>query len=134
MKTDLLLIPMGARWADVRAAAIAAEEAGFDGLWTWDHLRDPDGDPALEIKPQSKVAGDLMLVITVDSSVTTAEKAALVCGGKRITYGHSLIADPWGHIVAKASDGTGWATARIDPALTARVRRDMPVLDHRKLA
>jgi alkanesulfonate monooxygenase SsuD/methylene tetrahydromethanopterin reductase-like flavin-dependent oxidoreductase (luciferase family) len=35
---------MGARWADMRAAALAAEEAGFDGLWTWDHLRDPDGN------------------------------------------------------------------------------------------
>jgi hypothetical protein len=33
---------MSARWADMRAAALAAEEAGFDGLWTWDHLRDPD--------------------------------------------------------------------------------------------
>ena len=43
MKTDLLLIPMSARWADMRAAALAAEDAGFDGLWTWDHLRDPDG-------------------------------------------------------------------------------------------
>ena len=43
MKTDLLLIPMSARYRDVRAAALAAEEAGFDGLWTWDHLRDPDG-------------------------------------------------------------------------------------------
>jgi alkanesulfonate monooxygenase SsuD/methylene tetrahydromethanopterin reductase-like flavin-dependent oxidoreductase (luciferase family) len=42
VKTDLLLIPMSARWADMRAAALAAEEAGFDGLWTWDHLRDPD--------------------------------------------------------------------------------------------
>jgi alkanesulfonate monooxygenase SsuD/methylene tetrahydromethanopterin reductase-like flavin-dependent oxidoreductase (luciferase family) len=44
MKTDLLLIPMGARWADLRAAALAADQAGFDGLWTWDHLRDPDDD------------------------------------------------------------------------------------------
>lgn len=44
MKTDLLLIPMSARWADLRAAALAAEESGFDGLWTWDHLRDPDED------------------------------------------------------------------------------------------
>ena len=44
MKTDLLLIPMSARYRDMRAAAVAAEEAGFDGLWTWDHLRDPDGD------------------------------------------------------------------------------------------
>jgi alkanesulfonate monooxygenase SsuD/methylene tetrahydromethanopterin reductase-like flavin-dependent oxidoreductase (luciferase family) len=43
VKTDVLLIPMSARWKDMRAAALAAEEAGFDGLWTWDHLRDPDG-------------------------------------------------------------------------------------------
>jgi hypothetical protein len=43
VKTDLLLIPMGARYRGTRDAAVAAEEAGFDGLWTWDHLRDPDG-------------------------------------------------------------------------------------------
>lgn len=55
-------------------------------------------------------------------------------GARRATYGHSLLCDPWGHVVAKVSDGIGWATARIDPALTAKVRRDMPVLDHRKLA
>ena len=55
-------------------------------------------------------------------------------GEARYTYGHSLIADPWGQVVAMASDGIGWATARIDPAVTARVRRDMPVLEHRKLA
>src|SRR6266851_6889180 len=42
MKIDVLLIPVGARYAEMRAAALAAEEAGFDGLWTWDHLRDPD--------------------------------------------------------------------------------------------
>ena len=44
MKTDLLLIPMSARYRDMRAAAVAAEEAGFDGLWIWDHLRDPDAE------------------------------------------------------------------------------------------
>jgi alkanesulfonate monooxygenase SsuD/methylene tetrahydromethanopterin reductase-like flavin-dependent oxidoreductase (luciferase family) len=43
VKTDLLLVPMSARWDDMRAAALAAEAAGFDGLWTWDHLRDPEG-------------------------------------------------------------------------------------------
>ena len=53
-------------------------------------------------------------------------------GEARFTYGHSLICDPWGHVVTKVSDGTGWATARIDPKVAARVRRDMPVLEHRK--
>lgn len=55
-------------------------------------------------------------------------------GEPRHTYGHSLVCDPWGAVVARASDGIGWATARIDPTMTARVRRNMPVLDHRRLA
>ena len=54
-------------------------------------------------------------------------------GAARSVYGHSLVADPWGHVVAKCSDGVGWATARVDQALTARVRRDMPVLEHRDM-
>ncbi len=54
-------------------------------------------------------------------------------GAPRFTYGHSLICDPWGTIVARVSDGLGWTTARIDPAVTDRVRRNMPVLDHRRL-
>jgi predicted amidohydrolase len=52
-------------------------------------------------------------------------------GDPRFTYGHSLICDPWGQITAKVSDGIGWATAHIDRSITERVRRDMPVLDHR---
>ena len=54
-------------------------------------------------------------------------------GAARHTYGHSLVCDPWGHVVAKVSDGIGWTTARIDRAVTAKVRKDMPVLEHRKL-
>jgi alkanesulfonate monooxygenase SsuD/methylene tetrahydromethanopterin reductase-like flavin-dependent oxidoreductase (luciferase family) len=46
MDTDLVLSPMGASYAEMRAAAAAAEEAGFAGVWVWDHLRDPGGAPA----------------------------------------------------------------------------------------
>jgi alkanesulfonate monooxygenase SsuD/methylene tetrahydromethanopterin reductase-like flavin-dependent oxidoreductase (luciferase family) len=35
---DLLFDPFGARWEDVLAGARAAEQAGFDGLWLYDHL------------------------------------------------------------------------------------------------
>lgn len=52
----------------------------------------------------------------------------------RNSYGHSMIVDPWGHVVARVSDGLGWATSRIDRALTERVRQQMPVLEHRRLA
>lgn len=55
-------------------------------------------------------------------------------GAQRHVFGHSMIVDPWGHVVARCSDGVGIATARLDAALTARVRRDMPVLEHRRLA
>jgi alkanesulfonate monooxygenase SsuD/methylene tetrahydromethanopterin reductase-like flavin-dependent oxidoreductase (luciferase family) len=43
MQTDLLLVPMAARAIELRDAAVAAEDAGFDGVWTWDHLRDTGG-------------------------------------------------------------------------------------------
>ena len=39
MKTDLLLIPFGATWRDLRDAALRAEDADYDGIWLWDHLR-----------------------------------------------------------------------------------------------
>ncbi len=44
MKTDVLLIPMGETYAQMRSAGLMVERAGFDGIWTWDHLRDPEDD------------------------------------------------------------------------------------------
>ena len=38
MKIDLLFDPFGARWPEVRDAALAAEGEGFDGVWLYDHL------------------------------------------------------------------------------------------------
>lgn len=55
-------------------------------------------------------------------------------GDARYTYGHSMIIDPWGHVVARASDGLGWASAFIDQTYMAKVRANMPVLKHRRLA
>jgi predicted amidohydrolase len=54
-------------------------------------------------------------------------------GEKRLTHGHALVADPWGLVVARASDGEGMAVADVDPAVTARIRRDLPSLQHRRL-
>lgn len=49
----------------------------------------------------------------------------------RATYGHSLIVDPWGHVVAKASDGVGIVAARIEPKLVEKVRAQIPVAQHK---
>jgi nitrilase len=51
---------------------------------------------------------------------------------KRETYGHSLVADPWGLVVAKASDGAGVVSTRIDRELIQRVRSFIPVAAHKR--
>jgi deaminated glutathione amidase len=48
----------------------------------------------------------------------------------RRSYGHSLIVDPWGEVLADGGDGVGIAIARIDPARIAEVRRMVPSLQH----
>ena len=51
----------------------------------------------------------------------------------RQAYGHAMIVDPWGEIVADAgASGDGFALGRIDPARLAQVRRDLPALRHRR--
>lgn len=52
---------------------------------------------------------------------------------ERITYGHSLVVDPWGTVVAEASDGVGLVLARIERTRLAEVRRSLPSLQHRRL-
>ncbi|MEQ8207105.1 MAG: carbon-nitrogen hydrolase family protein [Woeseia sp.] len=51
----------------------------------------------------------------------------------RRTWGHSMIIDPWGRIVATQESGDGIIVADLDVELTDRLRRDFPVLNHRRL-
>ncbi len=49
------------------------------------------------------------------------------------TYGHSMIIDPWGKVMAAIADGAGVVTAEIDLDYLARVRAELPALQHRRL-
>lgn len=51
----------------------------------------------------------------------------------RSTYGHSLICDPWGRIVAEEADGNAVVVADIDQQAQARLRREFPALANRRL-
>jgi predicted amidohydrolase len=51
----------------------------------------------------------------------------------RQTFGKSCIIDPWGEIVAQASEGEGVITATIDRAYLTQVRASLPSLQHRKI-
>jgi nitrilase len=49
----------------------------------------------------------------------------------RETYGHSMLIDPWGQIMAEAQSGSGVVTADIDLDYLRATRRHFPALDHR---
>ncbi len=59
--------------------------------------------------------------------------AAAQCGthaqGRR-TFGHSLIVDPWGEMLAEGGENEGVIVAEIDPARSDEARRRIPALQH----
>lgn len=58
------------------------------------------------------------------------------CGrhfGKRVSYGHSLIVDPWGTILAEAGDKPAVIAAEISADRIRDTRQQIPSLKHRKL-
>ncbi|RYY98474.1 MAG: carbon-nitrogen hydrolase family protein [Comamonadaceae bacterium] len=52
----------------------------------------------------------------------------------RRTWGHSLVVDPWGVLLAqREADGEGVVVATLDAERLAQVRTQLPALDHRVL-
>ena len=100
------------------------------------------------------LAADLLLVPSAFTFVTgqahwelllrarAVENLAFVCapaqGGRhdngRRTWGHSMIVDPWGEVLAvRAEEGAGVVLADLAPDRLAQVRAQLPALDHRVL-
>jgi deaminated glutathione amidase len=50
------------------------------------------------------------------------------------SYGHSMIIDPWGTVLAQAPDGDGVIVAELDLARQDAVRASLPALEHRRPA
>jgi deaminated glutathione amidase len=48
----------------------------------------------------------------------------------RETYGHSMVVDPWGRIIAEGDDAPGVVMAEIDPSLVGKARARIPSLQH----
>ena len=52
----------------------------------------------------------------------------------RRTWGHSMLVDPWGQLLAqREEDGAGVVFAALDADRLAQVRRQLPALTHRVL-
>jgi len=65
--------------------------------------------------------------------VLAAAQGGVHENGRR-TFGHSLIVDPWGEVLACREEGAGVVLAEIDPERLAQVRRQLPALQHRRVA
>jgi predicted amidohydrolase len=53
--------------------------------------------------------------------------------GGRTTYGHTLIVDPWGGVLAETAEGVGVACADLSRGFLTDVRARLPSLRHRRL-
>ncbi len=64
--------------------------------------------------------------------VVAAAQGGTHRNGRR-TWGHSLIADPWGEVLALRPEGEGVVLAELDRERIDEVRRQLPALAHRRL-
>jgi predicted amidohydrolase len=67
--------------------------------------------------------------IETGSYVFAANQAGTHAEGRR-TWGHSLIVDPWGEVLADGGENVGWIAADIDPAKVQEARQMIPALRH----
>jgi predicted amidohydrolase len=54
-------------------------------------------------------------------------------GGNRRSWGHAMVVDPWGAVLAECGDHDGFALAPVDFDYQDRVRASLPCLSHRKV-
>jgi predicted amidohydrolase len=64
--------------------------------------------------------------------VGAAAQGGLHENGRR-TWGHSLLINPWGQVLAQQVEGPGWALADLDAAQLTQWRTQLPALEHRVL-
>jgi predicted amidohydrolase len=55
-------------------------------------------------------------------------------GGNRRSWGHAMVVDPWGAVLAECGDHEGFALAPVDFEYQDRVRASLPCLTHRKVS
>lgn len=64
--------------------------------------------------------------------VLAAAQGGLHPNGRR-TWGHSMLVDPWGTVLAQLSEGEGVVSGEVDLNAMTGVRNSLPALRHRKL-
>lgn len=71
--------------------------------------------------------------IETESYVIASGQCGSYANGTRPNYGHSMVVNPWGHIIAQAPDKPGVTTTRLDFDYQKQVRQMIPVQQHKVL-
>ncbi len=91
--------------------------------------------PAAFTYPTGRAHWELLLrarAVENQCYVIAAAQGGTHENGRR-TWGHSMVVDPWGEVLAVRPEGEGVVLAEVDPSRIASVRQQMPALAHRRL-
>lgn len=91
--------------------------------------------PAAFTVPTGKAHWDVLIrARAIENQVYMIAAAQTgIHANQRKTYGHSMIVNPWGMVSAVLEDDVGVVCADIDLGFLHQLRRDFPVLSHKKL-
>lgn len=111
---------------DVRFPALyqALSAAGADVLSVPAAFTVPTGEAHWHVLLRARAIENACWVVAAAQSGTHEDG--------RKTYGHSLVIDPWGHVVLDMGQETGLGFAEMDPQSLPDVRARIPVLRHRR--
>ena len=90
--------------------------------------------PAAFTYPTGEAHWELLLrarAVENQAYVIAAAQGGRHENGRR-TWGHSMIVDPWGEVLACLAEGEGVVSAELDRERIAEVRRRLPALAHRR--
>lgn len=91
--------------------------------------------PAAFTVPTGRAHWELLLrarAVENQCYLIAAAQGGLHPTGRR-TWGHSMIVDPWGEVLAVQAEGEGVVLAEVDPARLDDIRTRLPALRHRRL-
>lgn len=96
--------------------------------------------PSAFLVPTGKAHWEVLLrarAIETQSFVLAAAQAGVhqsqISGATRESYGHSMIIDPWGRVIAQLESGQGIIYGELDFQLINEIRSQIPIKDHRRL-
>jgi nitrilase len=90
--------------------------------------------PAAFTVPTGRAHWELLLrarAVENQCYVVAAAQGGIHPGG-RATFGHSMLVDPWGEVVARCESGPGLAAGEVERERIERVRSKLPALRHRR--